>query len=70
MDAKRPSFERQVIRAAQRLGFGKRVKNPLLDACAEVMLQDFKPDHKLPNCSNGANHYSCFVPASEPKEKP
>ncbi len=61
MDARRDSFERQVIRATQRLSFGVQVKNPLLLACAEVMLQEFDPNRVITGCSNGALRASVYV---------
>ena len=62
MDATHDSFERQVIRATQKLALtGQYVKNPLLAACAEVMLKEFDPDRVIPNCSNSALRASVYV---------
>jgi len=61
MDATHDSFERQVIRATQRLSYGVQVANPMLLACAEVMLKEFDPNRVIPNCSNSALRASVYV---------
>lgn len=58
-------FERQVFRAAQKLCFGVRVKNPWLVACAEIITTEFDPKKQIPNCSNGKLHFSMYVPAKK-----
>lgn len=37
-------FERQAIRAAQKLSYGQQVKNPWLLACAEIILREWTPE--------------------------
>lgn len=56
------SFERQVIRAAQRMCFGMVVKNPLFVLCAEILTKEFDPAKLIHNCSNGAIRFSLYVP--------
>ncbi len=54
-------FERQVIRATQKLSFGERVANPWLLACAEIMLKDFDPGAPIEGSSNGAESARVYV---------
>lgn len=65
MDANSPNWNRQVIRAAQKLSFGQQVANPLTLACAQVLLQEFDPNRQIPGCSNSQARASFYQPAPE-----
>jgi len=53
------NFNRQVLRAANKLAYGQHVCNSVLSACAAVFLRDVQ--EIIPNCSSGSDSFSLYV---------
>ncbi len=57
-------FERQVIRATNKLAYeGRYVANPMLASCAEIMLANLT-NADTAKCSDGRKHHAYFAPAA------
>ena len=55
------SFSKEVKAAANRLLYTEQKPESLVDFAAVLYLQEYQPLN-LPNASNGAMRYSCYVP--------
>lgn len=61
-------FAQQVRRAVNKLQYeGRYVANPVLAACAEVMLRDVP--EVIPGCSNGADRCALYVAPHSPRSR-